>query len=133
MRTLRLVAIGLGIAVVVGAAACGSSSRSALPSTTTRSTTTTPAQATVEEAIGAYVRSVGHDYAGDCATTTLEQDVGKHCSTLHEDRGTSRIYATGPTFSEFDTWLLLQLQGGRWSVVDSASAGTLDRPLPPAW
>jgi hypothetical protein len=57
----------------------------------------------------------------------------RYCSSLHDDRGTSRSYASGPAFSEFTTWLLLQQQTGGWSVADSASTGTLDQPRPHPW
>ena len=54
-------------------------------------------------------------------------------SVLHEDRGASRIYGTGPGCSEFDTWLLVVEQPDGWHVVDTASAGNLDTPKPPPW
>ena len=129
----------------VAATSCGSSEPSSTPASSARppnttttglppsTTTTTSPQHTVEEAIGAYLRTSGLDYAGDCGGTTLSQDVGKHCSVLHEDRGVTRVYATGPTFSEFDTWLLLQQRADGWAVADTASAGSLDKPNPPPW
>jgi len=78
------------------------------------------------------VTSFDLDYAGDCGTTTAE-DVGKYCTVLHEDRGATRIYAGGPTFSEFDAWLLVRHDSTGWNVVDSADTGTLDDPKPPPW
>ena len=147
----RLGAVMFALVAALIGAGCGSSdssSRSASSSpgsntvttTTLASTTTTPSSSattqperTVDDAIGTYVRSVGHDYAGDCGDTTLGEDVGKKCSMLQQDRGAARIYALGPAFSEFDTWLLVQHREDGWSVTDSASAGTLDNPTPPPW
>lgn len=62
----------------------------------------------------------GYIYAGDCATTTIEDDLGKHCSSLCEDLGDRQVYKIGPTFSEYTTWLLLERSGGVWRVTDTA-------------
>ncbi len=62
----------------------------------------------------------GHRYAGDCAGTTLEDDVDKYCSTVCSDRGDRKVYAVGPTFSEYTTWLLVQRREGGWFVVATA-------------
>jgi hypothetical protein len=99
--------------------------------TTTASTTTLP-PVTVEQALGAFDFG-GLPYAGDCASATLEEDQGAWCSTLSEDRGTTRIYGAGPTFSEYVTWLLLGEGPAGWVVQDSASTGTMDAPQPAPW
>ena len=93
------------------------------------STATTVLQRTAEETIAAYLRSSGHEYAGDCRDTNLTEDAGKYCSVMHEDRGATRIYETGPTFSEFDTWLLLQQPR---MVGPSSTQPLLARPTHPS-
>jgi hypothetical protein len=130
----RLVVL-LGVVLL---AACGSgeddsSSESSSTTTSVASTTTLPSAPTAEEAIAAHLTAAGVEYAGDCAGTNLDEDVGKQCSRLEDDRGSRRIYATGPTFSEFDAWLLLERGPEGWSVIDEASAGTLDDPQAPPW
>jgi hypothetical protein len=110
-----------------GEPSAGSTTSEAEPSNTTAD------ERTVEEAIAAHFLAADLDYAGDCDETNLEEDIGKHCSKLEDDRGTTRIYAAGPTFSEFDRWLLLEKGPEGWTVVDEASAGTLDDPQPPPW
>jgi hypothetical protein len=112
-----------------------------VPSTTAPTTTAPPASTTtttiapvsVEEALATFVFADGMPYAGDCATTDLEEDVGAWCTILDEDRGTTRIYGAGPTFSEYTTWLLLEEGPDGWAVIDSASAGNLDNPLEAPW
>lgn len=71
----------------------------------------------------------GFIYAGSCEDTTIEDDIGKYCSSLCEDRGNQQIHKIGPTFSEYTTWLLLQQSGDGWSVVDTAKdTGTAPAP-----
>jgi len=84
-----------------------------------------------EEAIAVFLEQYGEQYAGDCATTNVETDVGKYCSTLWEDRGDSAVYAIGLTFSEYDTWLLLELVDGDWVVSDWAEVVAED--MAPPW
>lgn len=86
--------------------------------------------ATPAGAIGVWMAKKGFTYAGDCATTTLEDDIGKHCSSLCKDLGDKRIYKIGPTFSEYTTWLLLKKSSGGWLVTATApDTGT----APPPW
>lgn len=110
--------------------------QSTVPTTASTTTTTTPTTTvppvTVEAALGAFDLG-GMPYAGDCATTTLEEDQGAWCSTLSEDRGATRIYTAGPTFSEYVVWLLLVEGPGGWRVEDSATTGTMDDPQPAPW
>lgn len=81
-------------------------------------------------AIGAWTAKQGFTYAGDCASTELETDIGKLCSSLCENRGDQRIYKIGRTFSEYTTWLLLERSGGTWRVIATApEKGT----APPPW
>ena len=77
---------------------------------------------TPEEAIAAWVAP--REYAGDCSTTTVEEDVGKVCSSFFEGSGSQLVYTVGLTFSEFGEWLLLERQGDEtWLAVDSAPVG----------
>lgn len=144
-RAVGLLALS---AVLSALAACGdddeTTSDTGAPATTTTATTdepttsstapsTTAPPATVEEALAGFAFGAGMPYAGDCAATTLEEDTGKWCSTLSEDRGSTRIYGAGPTFSEYTTWLLLTEGPAGWTVEDSASAGTMDDPQEAPW
>ncbi len=93
-------------------------------STTSESGATTPA-----EAIEVWMDGQGFVYAGECASTTIEDDAGKHCSSLCEDRGDSQIHKEGMTFSEYTTWLLLERENGMWRVTDTAEdTGTAPAP-----
>jgi hypothetical protein len=114
------------------ATAAQSTAPTTASSTTTTAPTTTVPPVTVEAALGAFDFD-GMPYAGDCAATTLEEDQGAWCSTLSEDRGTTRIYGAGPTFSEYVVWLLLVEGPGGWGVEDSATTGTMDAPQPAPW
>ncbi len=115
-------------------AAITTSTTTTEPSTTvsTAATTTTP-PATVEQALARFAFGEGMPYAGDCVATSLDEDVGAWCSTLFEDRGSTRVYGAGPTFSEYTTWLLLVEGRDGWAVEDVASAGTMDDPEPAPW
>lgn len=107
-----------------------STTPSATSSTTSATTSSVPGAATPAEAIGIWMDDEGYTYAGECATTDLETDIGKYCSSLCEDRGDERIYKIGPTFSEYTTWLLLEKSDAKWRVVDTApDTGT----APPPW
>lgn len=111
-----------------------STSSATHPSTTAAPTATTSTSsqsgaATPAEAIEVWMDGQGFVYAGECATTTIEDDLGKYCSSLCEERGTSQIHKIGPTFSEYTTWLLLERSGGVWSLTDTAEdTGTAPAP-----
>jgi len=58
------------------------------------------------------------DYVGDCADAQEGIDVGKLCSTLVGERGRSRAYVIGPTFSEYTATMLLEnVEGAGWTVI----------------
>ena len=119
---LTLSACGQGVDAGPG------SSFTTLPGAST-STTSESGAATPAEAIEVWMDGEGLAYAGECATTTIEDDLGKYCSSLCEDRGESQIHKVGPTFSEYTTWLLLERSGGTWSVTDTAEdTGTAPAP-----
>jgi hypothetical protein len=62
------------------------------------------------------------EYAGDCSSASLEQDINKVCSSLFGGSDSQRVYLVGITFSEFGEWVLLEQQSDwTWLVVDSAS------------
>ena len=83
-----------------------------------------------EEAIGAFLVERGVEYAGDCDTISLDEDIGSYCSMLWEERPDADIYAIGLAFSEGDTWLLLEESDGGWAVVEAAE---LIFGEPPPW
>ena len=93
-------------------------------------------QPTPEDAIGAYLYSYDIEYIGDCDYADPAADVGRYCSKAFDDRGDSVIYLAGPTFSEFDSWLLTeQYEDGSWGVADATDL-TYDisgDPVLPAW
>jgi Immunoglobulin-like domain of bacterial spore germination len=78
-----------------------------------------------EEAVGAYVRSGGLAYAGDCAGTSVPADAGKYCSALREDHADRRTYGIGPVASEFTNILTLERRGTMWLVTS-----VMDAPQP---
>jgi hypothetical protein len=88
--------------------------------------------ATAEEAIAGYVAP--SEYAGDCSTTTVEEDVGKVCSSFYGGSGSQLVYLVGVTFSEFGEWLLLEQQAdGTWRITDTRPAGMdMESPWPVA-
>lgn len=97
-------------------------------------TPTTPVsepEPTPEAALEAWFADQDQRYAGDCSSTDIETDVGAYCSVLERESGRDRVYKVGPTFSEFTTWVVVRAVGDGWSVVGTASVGTLDEPLPP--
>ena len=104
-------------------------SSSAPTSAPAKTTNPQPGEPTPAQAIKVWMERKGYVYAGECATTTVEDDLGKYCSSLCEDRGSSQIHKIGPTFSEYTTWLLLARTEGTWRVVDSAKdTGTAPAP-----
>ena len=151
VRSRRALPRSVAVVVLAAAVACTDSgtppqaepTRSDSSTTLTSSTTTTTIVAsattsvtrerTPEEAIETHLRSFQLEYAGPCDDVPQGEATGQYCSTLHEDRGTTRIYSTGPVFSEFDAWLLLARDQDGWSVTDAASTGSLDEPQPPPW
>ncbi len=84
-----------------------------------------------ENAIAAIVEQSGEQYAGDCAITDIDTDVGKYCSSLWEDRGDSAVYALGLAFSEYGVWLLLEPVDGDWTVTDRADM--VEEEIVPPW
>ena len=98
--------------------------------TPTRSTTSVAGAASPEKAIEVWLTGEGFAYAGDCATATIEADLGKYCSSLCEDRGEQQVFRIGPTFSEYTIWLLLEESDGSWRVTETARD---TGPAPPPW
>mgnify|MGYP005837344073 CR=1 FL=1 len=82
-----------------------------------------------EEAIGAFLVERGVEYAGDCETISVEEDIGSYCSMLWEERSEADIYVVGLAFSEGDTWLLVQQSERGWAVVEAAEP-TFGEPPP---
>jgi len=84
-----------------------------------------------DNTIAVFVEEYGEQYAGDCATTDVDTDVGKYCFQLWEDRGDSAIYVIGISFSKYSTWLLLKQADGAWIVSDWAQIQGED--MVPPW
>jgi hypothetical protein len=80
--------------------------------------------------VALWVIGRGDDYAGDCATTSPATDIGKVCSTQIPGIGADAVFAVGPTFSEFTTYLLLSEEASGWYVAETASALG---GVPPPW
>jgi hypothetical protein len=72
--------------------------------------------------MGVFFEDNGFEYAGDCASASLDTDVGAYCTSIWDDTVDSKIYRAGLTFSEYDTWLLVSRLGARddWTLVDFA-------------
>jgi hypothetical protein len=107
----------------------GSSSATApAPSSTTRSpggtggsdeTEPPPDQViigTADEALAAWFASRGLEYAGPCEQATVDDDTGKYCSRVVEDRETAILVMVGPTFAEFTEYVLIQRTDQGWIV-----------------
>jgi hypothetical protein len=129
----RLVVVALVTVLAASLSGCGGDKARKRSSTTTTTNapstslppTTTPLPAgfpTPEDAIRDYVEAHGHEYVGDCAGTDPATDVGKWCSALATDNGSSRIYGIGPAFAEFAEQLTLENGPGGWLVTGSAPA-----------
>jgi hypothetical protein len=73
-----------------------------------------------EQAVRAAVEADGAVYAGACAATRSPEDVGKICATFIDERGDTRAYLTGRTFSEYGMWLFVQGGPTGWTVIGSA-------------
>lgn len=73
-----------------------------------------PPAPTAEEAVQTAVEQTGALYAGDCSATRSPDDAGKMCSKFVEERGATRAYLIGRTFSEFSLWLFVQQSDAGW-------------------
>lgn len=91
------------------------SSGSTPTTTSTASATSTTVATRPEDAIVAYLRP-GVRYIGSCDGADATTDVGAYCSRLLDDQVTTRVYAIGLTFSEFDTFLRVDQVAGGWVV-----------------
>jgi len=137
---IALVAVG---AVLLAACGGGDSSKATKSTTTAVSTTTTtaaPATSTTAPpttaapttappttvagcydavcAVVTWLSNEGHEYAGDCASTTTDQ-IPKWCSSLHTDGATQKVYYVGPVFSEVAKILTVTEVGGIWTVTNT--------------
>jgi hypothetical protein len=104
-RLLAGLLLGLAVVVLHGCARDGGASASA------------PVEPTPEAAIGAYVQASGSEYAGLCELTRSPDDIGKICSKLIEQRGSTQAHLIGRTFSEFSTWVFVTPHDGGWTVL----------------
>ena len=93
-------------------------------------------QPTPEDAIAEFLYSYDIEYIGDCTYADLAKDAGRYCSTAFDDRGETIIFLAGPTFSEYDSWLLTQqYSDGSWGVADATDVSYDDsgEVVVPAW
>jgi hypothetical protein len=110
-----IVAVLLSLMVL---ACSGDSGNTAEP--TPEASPTPSASGPAEQALGQYVESMlGKAYVEDCSKADAQRDAGKICSVFRGERGNTRAYALGPTFSEGTQWAFLQERGNQWSVVYS--------------
>jgi hypothetical protein len=93
--------------------------------TTTTSTTSPPSPpltfSTPEGAIAAYLSAHGLVYAGDCSVTSVPADIGKYCSILQKEQGSTSTYLVGPVASEGRTFVVTRYPSDRWRVTSPAS------------
>ena len=98
----------LALAAVLGLAACGTDGDGPPPPTA-------PA-ASVENAVRVFLIRGSIVYAGNCADTDIEADIGKWCSTIVSFSPGEVVVDIGPTFSEYATRLTLVPAGNGYRV-----------------
>lgn len=60
------------------------------------------------------VDTAGQTYAGNCDTTTVEEDAGSYCSAVVSETAEQAVVDIGPAFSEFTERLTFGLVEGGW-------------------
>jgi hypothetical protein len=78
------------------------------------------AHATPEAAVRRFVEAGGMVYVGDCAATRSPEDRGKVCSWFVAERGVTRAYLTGRTFSEYRQWVFVRRLDTGWVIAGDA-------------
>jgi len=103
--------------MIVLAAACGGGGGS--KSQPTPAPSATPAgSGPAEQALAAWVQTtMQKQFVEDCSKADVTNDAGKVCAAFQGERQGMRAYRIGPTFSEFDQWVIMGQNGGQWSVV----------------
>ena len=96
-------------------------------------TAATAAPASSPETAIAAILNPGVRFVGDCAAFASEAEIGGYCSKLLEERSDLRVYSIGPAFSEIDTFLLVERQGGGWVVIDRAPFDANSNEPKPPW
>lgn len=77
-------------------------------------------------AVDQYVQgTLGETYAGDCAMTDIEEDVGSFCSAIVSTSANLAVVDIGPAFSEFTSRLTYAMADGEWVL-----SATDELPLP---
>jgi LPXTG-motif cell wall-anchored protein len=71
-----------------------------------------------EVAVAAYVKSLGHEYAGPCDLATLPRDKDKWCSTLVDAKSTDdqKVYEVGPVGGKAEKSITLKRRGAQLLV-----------------
>lgn len=72
-----------------------------------------------EDAITKWMSGNGMTYAGPCEQVTADQ-ANQYCSAVVEDRGTEVVLMIGPTFTEYEQYLLLEQTESGWLVTQVA-------------
>lgn len=77
-------------------------------------------------AVDQYVQgTLGETYAGDCAMTDIEEDVGNYCSAVVSTSTDLAVVDIGPAFSEFTSRLTFAMADGQWVL-----SATDELPMP---
>jgi hypothetical protein len=80
-------------------------------------------------AVERFIENSGQEFAGDCAETNLEEDVGKICASEAGMSGSQFAFNVGPTFSEF-TDIFFVVAAGDEYVVDHIEPAPCRGALP---
>lgn len=110
----------LGAALLLGAAVV---TMACAPSAGAQPATAMP---TPVEAVGAYVRADGNEFAGRCEETISPRDLGKVCARMIEARSGTQAWLIGRTFSEFNQWVFVSQQERGWRVAANAPLDFFD-------
>jgi LPXTG-motif cell wall-anchored protein len=118
-RFPAIAAVLLALCVILASCDSGGSSSSSKPSATgggAKEVAYTPVGA--EVAVAAYVKSLGHEYAGPCDLATLPRDKGKWCSTLVTAKSTDdqKVYELGPVGETAQKSITLKRRGAQLLV-----------------
>jgi hypothetical protein len=93
--------------------------------------TATPPLPAAEDVIATWIReNRSVDYVGDCEDAQQGVDVGKLCSTLVGQRGRTRAYHLGPTFSEYTTEMLIEESADQGWVIITVRNRDPNQPIP---
>ncbi|MFN8027842.1 MAG: LPXTG cell wall anchor domain-containing protein [Acidimicrobiia bacterium] len=115
-RFSAVVAVLLALSVIAAGCDSSSDSSSSKPKSSVKGAEASRVAYTPvgpEIAVGEYVASLGHEYAGPCDLATLPRDEGKWCSTLVESKSTDnqKVYDVGPVGGKAEKTITLKRRG----------------------